>query len=154
MKTVEVLLRDRVDNLGKCGDVVTVAAGYARNYLMPKRLAVAATDENKTSMARRRARLDIEEAARAAEVQKHVTALNGLVLTTSAKADEQGHLYGSVNAARIAELVAAKGFEVTEKDVRLAAGPIKRVGDHAISVHVQDEQYAEIKLVVAAEATV
>ena len=152
MKSVEVLLRDRVENLGKCGDVVKVAAGYARNYLLPNRLAIAATEENKQSMARRRERLDVEEAARAEEVRVRVEALSGLTLETTAKADEQGHLYGSVNAAKIAELATAKGFQVADKDVRLDSGPIKAVGEHTIQVHVQDEQYASVSLTVTAEA--
>lgn len=152
MKSIEVLLRDRVEKLGKCGDVVSVAAGYARNYLLPNRLAIAATEENKRSMARRRERLDVEEAARAEEVRARVEALSALSIETSAKADEQGHLYGSVNAAKIAGLVRAKGFELSEKDVRLEAGPIKTVGEHPISIHVQDEQYASVNLVVMAEA--
>lgn len=152
MRSIEVLLRDRVEKLGKCGDVVKVAAGYARNYLLPNRLAIAATEENKRAMARRRERLDVEEAARAEEVRARVEALSGLALETSAKADEAGHLYGSVNAAKVAALIRAKGFEVSDKDVRLESGPIKLVGEHAIAVHVLDEQYATVQLTVAAEA--
>lgn len=148
MKSVEVLLRDKVENLGHCGDVVKVAAGYARNFLLPQRLAISATEENKKMMARRRERIDIEIAARAAEVKKRVDALSGISIETTAKADEQGHLYGSVNAALIAELVSAKGFPVAEKDVRLANGPIRTVGQHQISIHVQDDQDGEVSLTV------
>ena len=152
MKNVEVLLRERVQDLGQCGDVVRVAPGYARNYLLPKRLAISATEENKKMMQRRRGRIEIEEAARSAEVRARVEALNGLQLATQAKADESGQLYGSVNAAQVAGLIQARGFKVAEKDVRLAQGPIRRVGEHAIVIHVQDEQYAEIVLLVSAES--
>ena len=99
MKTkVEVLLRENIATLGRCGDLVKVAPGYARNYLLPRKLAVEANADNKKAMLRRRGRLDVEEAERAAEVQARVAGLAGLVLRTSGKADESGHLYGSVNA--------------------------------------------------------
>lgn len=151
MKSIEVLLREPVDKLGDCGDVVKVAAGYARNYLLPRRLAVAANEENKKMMARRRARLDLERAARAAEVQRKVDALSGIRVETIAKTDEHGHLYGSVNAARVAELVSSKGYALAEKDVRLDEGPIKAVGVHPVRVHVQDEKYAILHVVVTPE---
>ncbi len=148
MKSIEVLLRDKVENLGHCGDVVKVAAGYARNYLLPKRLAITATAENKKMMARRRSRIDLEIAARSAEVQKRVDALAGVKIETTVKADDHGRLYGSVNASAIAELVTAKGFAIVDKDVRLENGPIKTVGEHRVPIHVQDDRYAEVMLTV------
>src|SRR5262245_56402055 len=117
MKTrVEVLLREHVSNLGRCGDVVQVAPGYARNYLLPRKLAIQATDDNKRAMLRRRARLDAEEAKKAKETLARVETLAAVVLKTSGKADETGHLFGSVNAARISELLAEAGHAVLEDD--------------------------------------
>ena len=148
--TVEVLLREHVRDLGRCGDVVRVAPGYARNYLLPRRLAVQATEDNKRNMARRAARLAAEEAARAEEVEARVAFLSKLRVETAQKADEQGHLYGSVNAALVAELCGAAGTSIEEKDVRLDA-PIKTVGEHEVRLHVHGETYATITVVVAAE---
>ena len=149
MKSVEVLLRDHVKDLGRCGDVVKVAPGYARNYLIPNRIAVSATEENKRMMQRRRVHLDAEEAARTEEIEARIAALSALTLTTSERADEGGNLYGSVSANTIHELATAKGFTINEKDVRLAA-PIKLVGEHKVAIHVHGDQNAEITVVVEA----
>ena len=147
----EVLLRENVKELGRCGDVIRVAPGYARNYLLPRRIAVAATEDNKRAMQRRRAVLDAEEAQRDAEIQSRVAALSGVVVKTSGKADEGGRLYGSVNAANVAALLAAAGHAIEEKAIRLDA-PIKQVGTHAVKVHVHGEHLAEIQVVVEADA--
>ena len=153
MKTVEVLLRDHVPNLGRCGDVVRVAPGYARNYLIPRRIAIEATQENKRTMMRRRERLDIEEAARSAEILAKVEALSALTLQTAERADENGHLYGSVTANRIAELISQKGYPIDERHVRIGEH-IKSVGTHEVQVHVHGEHYATMTVVVEASATV
>lgn len=150
MKSVEVLLRENVPSLGKCGDVVKVAAGYARNYLMPRRIAVQATPENKRVMARRRAVLDQEEAARNAEIEARVAALSEIAIKTTQKADDTGRLYGSVSSARVAELLTEAGTATEEKAVRLDS-PIKAIGDHRIKVHVHGDYFAEIRLTVDPE---
>jgi large subunit ribosomal protein L9 len=153
MKNVEVLLRDHVENLGRCGDVVRVKPGYARNYLLPLRLAVSATEENKRMMQRRRVRLDAEEAARSAEIDARVAAFEGVTVTTGMRADEHGHLYGSVNASAIASLLRATGREIEDKDVRIGA-PIRSVGSHTVRLHVHGERYATIAVVVEAEGSI
>jgi large subunit ribosomal protein L9 len=150
LKNVEVLLRENVAELGRCGDVVTVRPGYARNYLLPKRLAVPASEDNKRLMVRRRAQLDAEEAARNQELDARVAALAALQLATAQKADENGHLYGSVSPAVVAELLRGAGFELDEDDVRLEA-PIKTVGTHAVRVHLHAERYADVSVEVRAE---
>ncbi|MCK6447032.1 MAG: 50S ribosomal protein L9 [Planctomycetes bacterium] len=149
-KKVEVLLREHVQHLGKCGDVVNVAPGYARNFLFPRRLATIANDDNKKQMSRRRAKLDAEEAARTAELDKLVAVLAAVTVTTKAKADAQGHLYGSVNAANVAELLTKAGHPTEEKHVRLDA-PLKAVGKHTVKVHVHGDRTADVTVVVEAE---
>ncbi len=151
-RQMEVLLREHVENLGRCGDVVSVAPGYARNYLMPRKLAVAATEENKKQIVRRAARMAAEEAARAEEIQAAVERLSGLVVTTICKADEGGHLYGSVNAAAVAELCTAAGTSIEEKDVRLDDGPLKTVGEHRVRVHVHADHFAAITVIVKSDS--
>jgi large subunit ribosomal protein L9 len=149
---VEVLLREHLGGLGRCGDLVQVAPGYARNYLLPRKLAIQASEDNKRAMLRRRVRLDAEEAERAKETLARVEALAGVILRTSGKADEAGHLYGSVNASQIAALLAQAGHAVAEKDVRLDT-PLKAVGSHTVRVHVHGDTFAAVKVEVEAEAT-
>jgi large subunit ribosomal protein L9 len=151
MANIEVLLREHVEHLGKCGDVVRVKPGYARNYLYPNKLATEATPENKKLMARKRARLDVEEVQRNAEIDARVQKLAGLVLTCTMKADDNGHLFGSVSAGSVVEMLRAAGHPQTEKDVRIDA-PIKTVGAHAIKLHVHGDRYADVTVNVNKEA--
>jgi len=146
---VEVLLRDNLKNLGRCGDVVKVSPGYARNYLLPRRIAITANDDNKKAMVRRRALLDVEDAKRDAEVQVRVDSLNGIMVQTRVKADEHGHLFGSVNQAAVVELLGRAGHRYVEKDVRME--PIKELGTHTVKIHVHGDHFAEVKVVVEAE---
>ena len=148
---MEVILRDHVENLGKRGEIVKVADGYARNYLLPRKLGVMASEDNKKLMVRRRARLDAEEAERNKELEVRIEALATVALRTSQKADENGRLYGSVNAGAIVDLLRIAGFEFEESDVRLDS-PIKAVGTHSVRVHVHGERFAEISLEVSAQS--
>ncbi len=147
MKNVEVLLREHVQGVGRCGDVVSVSVGYARNFLLPRKLAIQATADNVKSMERRRDRLALDEAALAADVTARIQALSGVKLKTTEKADESGRLFGSVNAATVARLLAEAGHPVEERNVRLEH-PIKEVGTYKVPVHVRDEKNAEVELVV------
>ena len=103
MKSLELLLREHVKDLGRCGDVVKVAPGYARNYLLPRNLAVATTDENKRVVARRKARIEVQEALDAKEAGERVAALAKVELKATEKADEKGKLYGSTIRAAFTE---------------------------------------------------
>jgi len=150
---VEVLLRENLKHLGKCGEVVRVAPGYARNYLLPHRLATEATPENAKAMAKRRTRLDAEEAQKTAEIVSKVQALSAVALSTKMKADESGHLYGSLNAALVVQLLALQGWPIEEKAVKLDA-PIKALGTHKVKIHVHAEHDAEVSITIEAEAEV
>ncbi len=150
MKDMEVLLREHVRHLGRCGDVVRVAPGYARNFLLPRGLAAPATEDNKRQIARRAARLAAEEAEKAEEIAVAVAALAELTVTVSERADENGKLYGSVHASTIAELCVAAGTNIDVKRFHLES-PIKMVGEHKVAVHVHGESYAEITVMVMAE---
>lgn len=149
MKRIRVLLRDHVQDLGRCGDVVNVTPGYARNYLLPNNIAVPATPENVRTMQRRRARLEAEEAAVLADVRRRVQELSAVSVSTTERADEGGRLFGSVSAAAIAKLLADRGIEVDERDVRLSHA-LKAVGIHDVAVHVHGEHSATIKVEVVA----
>jgi large subunit ribosomal protein L9 len=145
MKNVEVLLRDHVDALGECGDVVRVKPGFARNFLIPRRLAVEATADNKKQMERRRVKLQAEAVVRTAEQDARIAALNAVSLVTLERADEQGHLFGSVQAGTLAQLLLKAGHTVEEKHIRLDA-PIKTLGLHRVRIHVHGERFAEISV--------
>ncbi len=150
-KNIEVLLRDHVHALGECGDVVKVRSGYARNYLVPYGLATEATPENKKLMDRRRIKLDAVAAVKTAEMDAWISTLSGVAVTTPERADDQGHLFGSVNAASIVALLKAAGHTVEEKNVRLDA-PLKLVGEHTVKIHVHGDRFAAIRVVIVASA--
>ncbi|MDF1837517.1 MAG: 50S ribosomal protein L9, partial [Planctomycetota bacterium] len=126
-----------------------VAAGYARNYLLPYSLATPATEDAKRQIARRAARAAADRALRAEEVAAAVAKLSELVVSTSEKADEAGNLYGSVSAGQIATLISAAGQPIEEKQVRLEA-PIKKTGEHSVLIHVFGDQEANITVQVNA----
>lgn len=150
MRDIEVLLQQSVKHLGLVGDVVRVKPGYARNYLYPKKLGIPATEDAKRQIARRAAKVRAAEEQRLQEIAELVGKLEAIELTVTMKADPNGNLYGSVNAAKIVELAAEQGATFTEKDVRLDA-PIKVVGEHKVKVHVRDDEYGEVKVNVEAE---
>ena len=150
MRDVEVLLQQSVKHLGLVGDVVKVKPGYARNFLFPKKLGVPATEDAKRQIARRAAKVRAAEELRLKEIAELVEKLEAIHLITTMKADPNGNLYGSVNAARIVELAAEEGAVLVEKDLRLDH-PIKTVGEHRVKVHVRDDEYGEIRIQVDAE---
>jgi large subunit ribosomal protein L9 len=151
MSDKEVLLRETVKDLGIVGDVVRVRPGFARNYLFPRKLATEATEDNKRLVARKRQAYDLQQKALLADLEKRVAALGAAEVSTTEKADANGHLYGSVGAARIAQLLVAQGFEVEEGSIRLER-PIKTVGSHQVVVHVHGERSVEVAVEVEAEA--
>ncbi len=153
MRATEVLLREHVKDLGKCGDVVRVAPGFARNFLIPKGMAIQATAENKKAMIRRRERLDAEEIALLAEVDKQVDVFSKVKLSTEQRTDDHGRLYGSVNAHVIAGLLEEAGYKIEEKNIRLEE-PIKQIGDHRFSIHLHAERSAEVLITVLPEGGV
>jgi large subunit ribosomal protein L9 len=149
LKNQHVLLRENVDSLGQIGDVVRVKPGFARNFLLPRGLAIPATQDNIRAMDRRRARLDAEEAQRAAEIERVANQMGGIRVETEQRADETGSLYGSVSAGQIAELLAAAGHPISERRIRLDH-PLKSVGEHEVQVHVHGDRNATVTVVVKA----
>ena len=150
MARVELMLRENLRHLGKVGDMVSVAPGYARNFLLPRGLAAPATSENRRVLARKRERQDAEEKARNVELAARASALEGMVLETTERSDEKGHLYGSVNAARIAELLNEKGFEISDDSIRMGE-TIKESGTHAVELHLFGETTVNVTVEVTGE---
>ncbi len=144
---MEVILRDHVENLGRRGEVVKVADGYARNYLLPRKLAVAATDANKKWIERERKVADTRELEERSGAEAVATRLSALEVTISRKVGENDQLYGSVTNSDIAEALAAKGFEIDRRKI-LLADPIKALGESTVPVKLHRDVTAQLRVTV------
>ena len=148
---IELILRTAVPSLGKPGDLVRVKPGYARNFLLPRGLAFEATEGNKKRIAAESAARASPAAAERSEAAALAARLATASLTFTAKAGEDGKLFGSVTAADIAESLATKGFTVDKRKIELEH-PLKELGDHAVTVKLPHDVHATLKVQIAAEA--
>ncbi len=149
---VQLLLIQSVDHVGKQGDVVTVKRGYALNYLLPQGLATVATDHHRRMVEKHRARLQEIEKARLASLRQLAEAIAKQSVTIEANANEEGHLYGSVNASDIAAALKAASFHITTDQVRLE-GPLKELGLYTVKIHLHADIDAELKVWVVPTVT-
>src|SRR5262245_37917642 len=148
---MEVILRQHVDNLGRRGEIVKVADGYARNYLLPRKLALLATEGNKKQIERERAKLDVLEAEEQKVAAAFADRLAGLEsVDIMRKVGETDALYGSVTTADIAEALHAKGFDIDRRKMQLQE-PIKKLGEYEIPIKLHRDVVARIKVHVVAE---
>src|SRR5512139_1431135 len=147
---MEVILREDIEKLGNRGEVVKVAAGYARNYLLPKRLAVAATEANKNIVEQERQAALRREAVERGQAEEQGNLLSSVVLVSVQKAGEQDQLFGSVTAKDIADLLAKQGFEIDRRKILLPE-PIKTLGEHTINIKLFRDVVAPVKLQVNKE---
>ena len=150
MATTTVLLREDVDNLGARGEVVKVKSGYARNYLLPRKLAVEATSGNVRQIEAERAALLKKEARERASAEGQASLMGGVKLNFERKVGEHGLLYGSVTAMHIADALKEKGYEVDRRRIHLAE-PIKQTGDYTVTVRLHREVLVEIPVTVTGE---
>lgn len=148
---MKVVLREHVEHLGDRGQIVSVAVGYARNYLIPKRLAVAATSGNLKVVEQQRRVWAVKEAHEVAEAERMAQRLSGVSLTTKRKAGETGTLYGSVTNSDVAALLAGQGIEVDRRRIVLHE-PIKAVGEYEIAVKIYRHINGEVRLTVESES--
>ena len=149
---MEVILREHVDNLGRRGEVVKVADGYARNYLLPRKLALLATDGNKKQIERERAKFDVKEADEQNAAQAIANRMANVEVVVARKVGETEALYGSVTTADITEALAAKGFEIDRRKLQLIE-PIKRLGEYDVVLKLHREVTAHVKVKVVAEGS-
>ena len=147
---IELLLTENVDNLGIVGDVVKVRSGYARNYLLPHGLATEPTEGAKRRVAERRAEVEAELKARREQQEKLIEKLATVEITLQRSHTDEGQLYGSVTQHDIVEALAAEGYHLTERDVRIGA-PIKRLDSYKIPIQLAADLKAEIKLWVVSD---
>jgi large subunit ribosomal protein L9 len=147
---VEVILREDVDKLGRRGDVVKVAEGYGRNYLLPRGLALAVNDANKAMIDRERKAHEARLAKEKAECESLAQRIAALRMVTPRKVGENDVLYGSVTSGDIAEFLKGKGVEIDKRRVLLDE-PIKKLGDHEVKIKLHPEVTASLRLLVSKE---
>ena len=147
---MEVILREDVDKVGARGALVKVAAGYARNYLLPRKLAVAATASNKKIVEQEREAYVRREAKAAAESQELAKLLTNVTLTFHHKVGENNHLFGSVTAKDIAEGLEAQRFHIERRKVQLDE-PIRTIGEHMVTLRLHRDVSTQIKVIVEPE---
>ena len=145
---MQIILMEKIDNLGSLGEIVNVKAGYARNFLVPRCKAKIATKANVEAFEEIRAELEKVEAAAAAAAEKIREKLDGTEVTIEANAGQEGKLFGSVSNLEIAEALNEQGFEVERRNVRMPDGPIRHVGEHEVGVHLHTDVIAMVKVII------
>jgi large subunit ribosomal protein L9 len=148
---MQIILLEKIVNVGNLGDVVKVKHGYARNYLIPQGKAKRATPENVKLLEAKRDELEKIAAGRFAEAQAQAARLEGLVVQISQKAGVDGRLFGSVTNVDIVDALKAQGFTVEKADIRMPTGPLKQVGDHPLVVALHTDATASITVTVIGE---
>jgi large subunit ribosomal protein L9 len=148
---MEVILLEKVANLGVIGDRVKVKSGYGRNFLLPKGKATLATEANIKRFEAIRAELEKHAAESLEGAQKRGAALADLKVTITAKAGTEGRLFGSVGTTDIAEAVTRMGHPLARSEVRLPAGPLRQVGDHNVAVHLHTDVNVTLTVSIVAE---
>jgi large subunit ribosomal protein L9 len=148
---MNVILLDRIGNLGDLGEEVTVRPGFARNFLIPKGKAVRATAENRAVFEQRRAELQRDADQKLAQAQERAAGLADMAITLVVKAGEEGKLYGSVGTQDIADAVSSKGQAVERSEVRLPEGVIRDLGEYDIDLQLHSEVTVSIRLAVVGE---
>ena len=150
---MEVILKEEVINLGHRGDVVKVADGYARNYLLPRKLAMKASAQNKAVIEQMKAAAARRAVTERAQAQELAEKINSVTLTFVRKVGDNGHLFGSVTTAEIAAELAVQGFELDRR--KIVAEPLKTVGEFQIAIKLyRSDVVAQIKVVIASDAPV
>ncbi|MBB2899022.1 MULTISPECIES: 50S ribosomal protein L9 [Pseudomonas] len=148
---MDVILLEKIANLGNLGDKVNVKGGYARNFLLPQGKATAATAANVEAFEARRAELEKQAAEKKSEADARAAKLADLTVTIAANSGDEGKLFGSIGTRDIAEAVSAAGVELDKSEVRLPNGALRSVGEYDVEVHLHTDVEATVKIVVVAE---
>ena len=147
---MEVILREHMDNLGRRGEIVKVAAGYARNYLLPRKLAMVVTAGNRNQIERERSKFEATEAEERKTAEAEAARIANVEVVIARKVGETEALYGSVTSSDIADALAAKGVEIDRRKLQLHE-PIKRLGEYDVAIKLHRDVTATIKVKVVAE---
>ena len=149
---MEVILLEKIANLGNLGDKVTIKSGYGRNYLVPQGKAVAATAKKIAEFEARRAELEKAAAEKLSAAQKLGNELSKLEIVITHKAGDEGRLFGSVGTHNIAEAITAAGIAVEKQQIRLPHGAIRHIGDYPIDINLHSDVIVTLSIKIAAEA--
>ena len=149
---MQIILLEKVANLGMLGDIVKVKDGFGRNFLIPQGKAKRATEANKAEFAARRADLEKQQADILAVATARGAKLAGYVLTVAQKAGVDGRLFGSVTNGDVAEGLVAAGFEVVKSEVRMPSGPLKTIGEHTVTVALHHDIVVDVTVTVVGAA--
>ena len=148
---MQIILLEKIANVGNLGDVVKVKHGFARNYLIPQGKAKRATPENIAALEAKRAELEAAAAEKLAAAQAQAAKLEGMRIAVTQKAGVDGRLFGSVGNVDIAEALQAQGFEVSKSEVRLPEGPFKMIGEYDVTLGLHTDVTADIKVTIQPE---
>ena len=148
---MDVILLEKIENLGNIGDQVKVRSGYGRNFLLPKGKATLATPENIAIFEARRAELEAKQAEELSAAEARRAKLDGLSLTMTARAGTEGKLFGSLGTIDIAEACTEAGVEVQRSEVRLPDGPLRVLGEHSVEIHLHTDVNVALSITVVAE---
>jgi len=148
---MQVILLEKIDNIGSLGDLVDVKSGFARNFLLPQGKAEMATKDNIEAFAQRRAELEKQQAEGLAAAQGRAAQLEGLSVTITSRSGTEGKLFGSVGTEEIRAAIVDAGVTVEKKEIRLPDGPLRNVGEHPITLHVHADIDAQVTVVVVGE---
>lgn len=148
---MEVVLLEKIQNLGELGEKVKVKPGFGRNFLIPQKKAVPATQENVEKFEAQRAELEKAQADALSRAQKRAEYLRDFEITVAAKAATEGKLYGSIGTAEIASAITAAGQEVEKREVRLPEGALREVGQYSVTLHFHADVDAEVLVNIVAE---
>lgn len=151
---MQIILMEKVTNLGQLGDIVNVKSGFARNYLIPQGKAKRATEQAIAEFQSKRAELEKVQAAALAAAQAMAAKLDGLLVQISQKAGSDGKLFGSVTNANIAEALAGQGFAIERAMIRMPNGQLKQVGDYPLTISLHSDVSAHITVSVLGEAMI
>jgi large subunit ribosomal protein L9 len=147
---MEVILKDHVENLGRRGDIVKVAEGYARNYLLPRKLALAVNEGSKRQVERERKNAEARELEEKTQAEAYAQRLAEADLSIARKVGENNTMYGSVTSADVAHVLAARGFEIDKRKI-VMPDPFKAIGEFKVPVKIHRDVTAEITVKVVAE---
>jgi large subunit ribosomal protein L9 len=147
---MEVILREHIDNLGRRGDVVKVARGYARNFLLPQKLALVVTESNRQQIGREQKLAEVKDAQERGAAEAYGQRLEQLEIEIARRVGENDTMYGSVTSADIAHALAAKGFEIDKRKIQLP-DPIKALGERQVPVKVHRDVTSQLRVKVVAE---
>jgi large subunit ribosomal protein L9 len=147
---MQVILLEKVRNLGNLGDRVNVKPGYGRNFLIPQNKAVFATEKNVELFNQRRSELEKKEKTSLANAEQRAAKLNDTTIVISAQASDEGKLYGSIGVHEIKEALEAKSLDVTKREIVMPEGPIHSIGQYTIEVHVHSDVIANLQVEIVA----